>query len=227
MAVPIHTQRDSDRHHLRAQIPQGELEVVASALPKLTDHHRRVAAVRPNTPSRCVQWPSTWVRGDHRGCVCQITSTTEYTKAGIEGGARGTTAFVKERLNWFKTDLFKWTPCEHCSASGKDCVSCVGMVEPTPAESACQAGRVELYECTTCGGKTRFPRYNLATKLLETRNGRCGEWANCFTLICRALGLPARLANDWTDHVCTEVWLADVDIEEAAGGELGGRWYHC
>lgn len=42
--------------------------------------------------------------------------------------------------------------------------------------------------------------------MLETRGGRCGEWANCFCLCLRALDFDARYVLDWTDHVWCEVY---------------------
>lgn len=79
----------------------------------------------------------------------------------------------------------------------------------------------ELYICHACGAQTRFPRYNDPVKLLETRKGRCGEWANAFTLCCCAAGLHARQVIDWQDHVWTEVWLP---TEQTQGP---GRWVHA
>jgi peptide-N4-(N-acetyl-beta-glucosaminyl)asparagine amidase len=69
--------------------------------------------------------------------------------------------------------------------------------------------------CSVCNQSTRFPRYNQVMKLCETRTGRCGEWANCFTGICIALGHDARQVLDWTDHVWTEVYI-----------KTESRWVH-
>ena len=123
---------------------------------------------------------------------------------------------ARQLLRWFKKDFFKWVnnpPCDHCGSAK---THGGGGAQPTPAEAAAGAGRVETYTCADCGGTTRFPRYNDPGKLLETRRGRCGEWANCFTLCCRALGYEARWVRDWTDHVWTEVYSAAL-----------GRWVHA
>uniref|UniRef100_A0A2N9J9K3 Transglutaminase-like domain-containing protein n=1 Tax=Fagus sylvatica TaxID=28930 RepID=A0A2N9J9K3_FAGSY len=72
-----------------------------------------------------------------------------------------------------------------------------------------------LSSCKFCSRITRFPRYNDPLKLVETRGGRCGEWAICFTLYCRAFGYESRLVLDFTDHLWTECF-----------SELLGRWMH-
>lgn len=118
-------------------------------------------------------------------------------------------------LKWFKTSFFKWMDAPACkSCSGKTRFK--GNGEATAEDLRYGGNRVELYECTVCGRPTRFVRYNDPGKLLETREGRCGEWANCFTLCCRALGYEARYVLDWTDHVWTEVFSRTQQ-----------RWVHC
>lgn len=112
---------------------------------------------------------------------------------------------VLELLSWFKREFFHWMDKPECSR-------CRGATVQTGHGVASQddliwgGDRVELYRCQNCNSETRFVRYNHPAKLLETRVGRCGEWANVFTLCCRAMGLEARYVLDWTDHVWTEVY---------------------
>ena len=57
---------------------------------------------------------------------------------------------------------------------------------------------------------------------------RCGEYANCFSLVLSSLGFDTRHIVDFTDHVWCEVWL-DV-VGKAPGDSAGpqpGRWVHC
>lgn len=122
-------------------------------------------------------------------------------------------AFLLHLLFWFKQS-FSWVnspPCDNCGRA----TSNVGMGVLLPSEAKFEASNVELYRCNYCSSITRFPRYNDPLKLLETRKGRCGEWANCFTLYCRAFGYEARLILDFTDHVWTECF-----------SNLLGRWMH-
>eukprot|EP00475_Leptophrys_vorax_P030636 TRINITY_DN4604_c0_g1_i2.p1 TRINITY_DN4604_c0_g1~~TRINITY_DN4604_c0_g1_i2.p1 ORF type:complete len:491 (-),score=123.26 TRINITY_DN4604_c0_g1_i2:112-1584(-) len=127
----------------------------------------------------------------------------------------GRDELLRQLLHWFKREFFKWVnqpDCDTCASP----TSAVGGDVPTAEERKYGAGRVELYRCTKCNAFTRFPRYNNSGKLMETRRGRCGEWAQAFTLCCRALRFDARIVFDWTDHVWTEVWSDEIQ-----------RWVHC
>ncbi|KAI5057760.1 hypothetical protein GOP47_0027775 [Adiantum capillus-veneris] len=116
-------------------------------------------------------------------------------------------------LLWFKKS-FRWVtspPCFLCGAN----TDAIAMGNPTHEELQFGGDRVELFRCRKCYSTTRFPRYNDTMKLLETRSGRCGEWANCFTMYCRAFGYQVRLVLDFTDHLWTECF-----------SKFLGRWVH-
>jgi peptide-N4-(N-acetyl-beta-glucosaminyl)asparagine amidase len=84
---------------------------------------------------------------------------------------------IRELLNWFKHDFFSWVNAPPCSTCGSETVG-QGSSAPTEQERRDGAGHVELFLCKSCGKGERFPRYNNAGTLLQTRRGRCGEWAN-------------------------------------------------
>ncbi|CEP03356.1 unnamed protein product (mitochondrion) [Plasmodiophora brassicae] len=127
----------------------------------------------------------------------------------------GRDELVFQLLFWFKHEFFSWVNSLPCSSCGGGTTT-IGGAEPNQEELRFGAGRVELHKCNACGQVNRFPRYNNSGKLMETRRGRCGEWAQAFTLCCRALKFDARYVVDWTDHVWTEVWSDETQ-----------RFVHC
>lgn len=128
-------------------------------------------------------------------------------------------ALVQALAKWAKRDFLKWADPVKCSSCGGSTEG-IAAGTPTPEERSHGAGRVELYRCTNetapCRGTiTRFPRYSSLEKLLQTRTGRCGEFAAIFMLLLRALNLRARYIWNSEDHVWNEYYSDDLQ-----------RWAH-
>ena len=125
-------------------------------------------------------------------------------------GGDSSALFLQRLCRWFPT-FMSWVnapPCKVCGCEDMEMKTVRGP--ETTEELEGQAKRVEVYYCPECkDNTTTFPRYNLAKKLLETRQGRCGEYSNLFGLFCRSVGFETRLVLDWSDHLWTEVRLGD------------------
>ncbi|XP_043588129.1 peptide-N(4)-(N-acetyl-beta-glucosaminyl)asparagine amidase [Bombus pyrosoma] len=109
--------------------------------------------------------------------------------------------FLMELLHWFKYKFFTWVDSPKCTACFSDCKHQSTVPSDDP-----RCSQIEIHRCTKCGTRVKFPRYIDPEPLLTLRRGRCGEWVNVFTLLCRTLGYDARCVHDETDHVWTEVW---------------------
>ncbi|KAJ3424552.1 peptide-n(4)-(n-acetyl-beta-glucosaminyl)asparagine amidase [Anaeramoeba flamelloides] len=122
----------------------------------------------------------------------------QFNKAGRWG-------FLLSLMHWFKTKFFKWfgkIECPKCNAP----MERQGYTAAFEEDLKYGAPRVEQFCCTSCKHLLRFPRYNSVERLLQSRIGRCGEWANVFAGMTTAFGYDTRLVLDLTDHVWVEVF---------------------
>mmetsp|Transcript_35376 Transcript_35376/g.57241 ORF Transcript_35376/g.57241 Transcript_35376/m.57241 type:complete len:500 (+) Transcript_35376:83-1582(+) len=122
---------------------------------------------------------------------------------------------LRQLMHWYKREFMSWVGdlvCERCQGPTER----RGASAATPQERRGLASHAEIFYCTVCQISTRFPRFNHAGAILESKRGRCGEWAQAFTLFCRAMGYDARYVLDWTDHVWTEIYSEHL-----------GRYVHC
>lgn len=106
-----------------------------------------------------------------------------------------------ELVNWFKTEFFEWVNCLPCKVCGSE----ESKIRRSDTEGDV---RVEVGVC--CGQETKFYRYNDVAHLLISRKGRCGEYANCFTFLCRCMDYDARIVHPLFDHVWTEVNIIKI-----------------
>eukprot|EP00985_Skeletonema_marinoi_P022725 scaffold14661_cov207-Skeletonema_marinoi.AAC.2 len=127
-----------------------------------------------------------------------------------------------------ETDI-EMESCQHEDDKDNDYFSFVGYIGPSSGERLGNASRTELYRCRSCSAFTRFPRYNKALWVTQTRRGRCGEYSMLLYRMLRSLGYEKiRWVVDWADHVWVEVLLGDgVKSKSDATEEIGiGRWVH-
>ncbi len=118
---------------------------------------------------------------------------------------------VRSLLKWYKYSFFTWCNKPLCSGCKQTSTDYVETQIPSAEEALWAASRTEVYKCSSCNILNRFPRYNNPIKLCETKTGRCGEWANLFGAILRALKYEVRFVDNFEDHVWNEYYSEDLN----------------
>ncbi len=151
-----------------------------------------------------------------------ILASPIYKRLDKEGDSSSkdyTDRLVKQLLKWYKEEFFKWVnkpECPNCGNKDQEKIQNIGAVQPYLKQHfEGQAAVIEQYRCKACGSNIEFPRYNNPSKLLDTREGRCGEWNNCFILLMKSLGLKVRYLWNMEDHVWCEYFSNNLQ-----------RWVH-
>ena len=120
--------------------------------------------------------------------------------------------------NAFTFVKFTGLPCDRCGSQTTRTGTILPTVNNSEVEPWWMCSRIEQYYCPVCSETTKFYRVNHPVKIIQERKGRCGEYANAFTCICRSLGFNARLVTDISpeqgDHVWTEVWDENSECTE-------------
>jgi len=132
-------------------------------------------------------------------------------------------AVLKQFATWFRSLFpYYYDQCGLCGNRDKN--EYLGCLFSNAQERQYDSSRTELYHCDKCQHVTRFARYNTMSKVLETRQGRCGEYSVLMMLFLKALHYTVRYVLDRDDHVWTEALLqgsqwVHVDPCEAAVNE--------
>jgi peptide-N4-(N-acetyl-beta-glucosaminyl)asparagine amidase len=136
-----------------------------------------------------------------RRCRAELVPDAFYNNSNNQTKNKKTEREAVQILaNHFKTKVMTWVnspPCDTCgTATHVKHHETTGM----PLDEHGATCRVEVFRCETCDQTLEFPRYNSIVRLLQSRQGRCGEYANLFGCLCRAVGLETRYILDFTDH---------------------------
>uniref|UniRef100_A0A914MZR0 Thioredoxin domain-containing protein n=1 Tax=Meloidogyne incognita TaxID=6306 RepID=A0A914MZR0_MELIC len=170
--------------------PNGLLKLINDGLSKITKTGEHVA----NAAER--EWLGQFVHSSERMAIYEdeLNQTLALSIIPVDELRQKATfenevnhyLLAKELLNWFHS-FFKWVNSPKCEKCGIEGKR-AGVGFPTEDEAQDE----------------------------KLRKGRCGEYANCFALCCRALGLQTRSVIDNLDHVWVEVWSDQLK-----------RWLHC